>query len=174
RFRRQGQRVPESELVMTPGRCPRCAEPVTPQDRYCERCGARVKAQQRDRVEVDIGIAAAVSDRGLHHYRNEDAVELRGLDGLGGLGGRGAVLAVVCDGVSTAARPDDASKTAAEVAAEALLVALRADEPLEAATEEAIRAADVAVAGLASTGRVERSAPACTLVCAVVTGDAVT
>src|SRR5262249_30553855 len=38
----------------------------------------------------------------------------------------------------------------------------------------AIRAADVAVAGLASTGRAERSAPACTLVCAVVTEDAIT
>jgi serine/threonine protein phosphatase PrpC len=156
---------------MTSGHCPRCAEPVAPQDRYCEQCGARVKAQQRDRVEINIGMAAGVSDRGLHHYRNEDALELRSLDGSGG---HGVTLAVVCDGVSTAARPDDASETAAEVAAEALMVALRADESPETAMEEAIRVADVAVAGLAGSSRAERSAPACTLVSAVVAGNAVT
>ncbi len=164
---------------MTPVHCcPQCAEPVGTQDRYCEQCGARVAEQARDRVEVDIGSAAGVSDRGRRHYRNEDALELRSLGGSGGLPGRvssrGVAMAVVCDGVSTAARPDDASEVAAEAAAEALMAALRADEAPAAATLEAIHAADKAVAELAGTGRVNSSAPACTLVSAVVTGNAIT
>jgi serine/threonine protein phosphatase PrpC len=83
-------------------------------------------------------------------------------------------MAVVCDGVGTAARPDDASEVAAEVAADVLMAALRADEAPAAATLEAIRAADKAVAELAAAGWVDSSAPACTLVSAVVTGDAIT
>ncbi|MGH3765458.1 MAG: PP2C family protein-serine/threonine phosphatase [Pseudonocardiaceae bacterium] len=163
---------------MTPGQCcPRCAEPVGAHDKYCEQCGARVAGQPRDRVEVDIGIAAGVSDRGRRHYRNEDALELRSLGGSAGslrASGRGVVMAVVCDGVSTAARPDDASETGAEVAAETLMAALRADETPAAATVEAIRAADKAVSELAGTGQFDSSAPACTLVSAVVAGDAIT
>jgi serine/threonine protein phosphatase PrpC len=150
--------------------CPRCAEPVGPQDRYCEQCGARVGAAPRDRVEVDVGIAAGVSDRGRCHYRNEDALELRNL----GTSGRGGVVAIVCDGVSTAARPHEASETAAEVAAEALVAALRAGDGPAAATLEAIHTAGKAVAELAGTGGTDRGAPACTLVSAVVTGDAIT
>jgi serine/threonine protein phosphatase PrpC len=150
--------------------CPRCAEPVSPQDRYCEQCGARVADQPRDRVEVDVGIAAGVSDRGRRHHRNEDALELRRL----GTSGRGVAVAIVCDGVSTAARPDEASETAAEVAIEALVAALRADEDPAAATREAIHAAGKAVVELAGAGGTDRSAPACTLVSAAVTGNAIT
>lgn len=150
--------------------CPRCAEPVGPQDRYCEQCGARVAAAPRDRVEVDVGIAAGVSDRGWRHYRNEDALALRSL----GTSGHGGAVAIVCDGVSTATRPHEASKTAAEVAAEALVAALCADDSPEAATLEAIRLAGKAVAELAGAEETGCGAPACTLVSAVVTGDAVT
>jgi serine/threonine protein phosphatase PrpC len=160
--------------------CPQCAEPVDPQDRYCEQCGARVTAQPRDRIEVDLGIAAGVSDRGRRHFRNEDALELRSLVASGARSGRlsgarapgrSVAVAIVCDGVSTAARPDEASGTAAEVAAEALLAALRADGGPAVATREAIGVAGKAVAELAGT---DRDAPACTLVSAVVTGDAIT
>ncbi|MGH3874474.1 MAG: protein phosphatase 2C domain-containing protein [Pseudonocardiaceae bacterium] len=161
--------------------CPRCAEPVGPQDRYCEQCGAAVAAAPRDRIEIDVGIAAGVSDRGRRHYRNEDALELRSL----GTSGHGVAVAIVCDGVSTATRPHEASETAAEVAAEALVASLRADDgppaatlaakqapgKLAAATLAAIRVAGKAVAALAGT---DGTAPACTLVSAVVTGDAVT
>lgn len=156
---------------MTAGHsCPRCGEPVSPQDRYCEHCGVRVADQPRDRVEVDVGIAAGVSDRGRRHHRNEDALELRDL----GVSGRDGIVAIVCDGVSTAARPDEASETAAEVAVEALVAALRADEDPAAATLEAIHAAGKAVAELADGDGTDGSAPACTLVSAVVTGDAIT
>ena len=132
----------------------------------------------RDRVEVDVGVAAGVSDRGRRHHRNEDALALRRLGpGLGSghsSGQHGAVIAVVCDGVSSADRPDEASETAAEVAAEVLVTALHAGQGPVIATREAIHAAGQAVTGLAGSARTTRDAPACTLVSAVVTHRTVT
>ncbi|MGH3935925.1 MAG: hypothetical protein ACRDS1_13265, partial [Pseudonocardiaceae bacterium] len=90
-----------------------------PEDRFCESC-ARVADHRRDRVEVDVGFAAGVSDRGRRYHRNEDALVVRGVEV-----GAGATVAVVCDGVSWAARSDEASEIAAEVAANALVAALR-------------------------------------------------
>jgi serine/threonine protein phosphatase PrpC len=80
------------------------------------------------------------------------------------------VVAVVCDGVSSAARPDEASK----IAAEALVTALRADGGPAAATREAIYAAGRAVAELAGPVGTDHGVPACTVVSAVVTDDTVT
>ncbi len=152
--------------------CPRCADSVGPQDRYCEGCRAPLADQ---RVEVDVGVAAGVSDQGFRHSRNEDALALRCLDRAGsGMAQHGAAVAVVCDGVSSAARPDEASEVAAEVAAEALVAALHADEDPVAATRDAIHAAGQAVAGLASPTGIVRDAPACTVVSAVVLRGAVT
>ncbi len=134
--------------------------------------------QRRDRVEVDVGVAAGVSDRGRRHYRNEDALALRSLGpGLGagpGSAQHGAAVAVVCDGVSSADRPDEAAETAAETAAEALVTALHSDDGPVTATRRAIHAAGQAVAGLAGSEETARDAPACTFVSAVVTGGAVT
>ena len=148
-------------------RCPHCADPVDPRDRFCEECGARV-TDQRDRVEVDVGVAAGVSDRGRRHHRNEDALALRGLgsprDGVT------AAVAIVCDGVSSVSRPDEAS----EAAAEAMVAALRADGDPATATRTAIHAADKTVTALADDDPNARGAPACTFVSAVVTGGAVT
>ncbi|HWR47764.1 MAG TPA: hypothetical protein VN327_09190, partial [Pseudonocardiaceae bacterium] len=130
--------------------CRRCAEPVGRRDRYCEHCGAWVADLRRDRVEVDVGVAAGVSDRGLRHHRNEDALALRDVGLRAGPWSvqRGVAVAIVCDGVSSSARPDAASQTAAEVAAETLVAALRAEDGPVAATREAIHAADRAVAEL--------------------------
>lgn len=161
--------------------CPRCAEPAGPGDRYCEHCGARLPRPKRDRVELDVGVAAGVSDRGRRHYRNEDALALRdvGLRAGPGSARRGVAVAIVCDGVSSSARPDAASETAAEVAAETLAAALRAESAPLDATRQAIRAADRAVSRLADSSGVDSQwvddlAPACTLVSAIVTSDAVT
>ncbi|MGH3832779.1 MAG: PP2C family protein-serine/threonine phosphatase [Pseudonocardiaceae bacterium] len=156
--------------------CAHCAESVGCADRYCERCGARVADPPRDRVEVDLGVAAGVSDRGRRHHRNEDALALRELGPRAGLGSavRGAAVAIVCDGVSSSAHPDAASETAAEVAAETLAAALRAETGPIDATREAIQAADRAVTRLADSEEVDLGAPACTFVSAIVTGDAVT
>jgi serine/threonine protein phosphatase PrpC len=140
-------------------------------------------ALPRDRVEIDLGVAAGISDRGFRRHRNEDALALRdvdpGCDAGGGLAQRSAAVAIVCDGVSSSARPDEASETAAEVAAGTLAAALRADGSPVAATQEAIHAADRAVIELAACAVIDPDAasplaPACTVVSAVVTGDAIT
>jgi serine/threonine protein phosphatase PrpC len=65
-----------------------------------------------DRVEQDLGVAALVSDRGSRHERNEDAGEVA-VHATG-------IAAVVCDGVSTTANPDQASAAAAGAAIEIL------------------------------------------------------
>ena len=159
--------------------CRRCTEPVSRRDRFCERCGAGVVALPRDRVEIDLGVAAGISDRGFRHHRNEDALALRDVDPDRESTQPAAAVAIVCDGVSSSARPDEASETAAEVAAGTLAAALRADGSPVAATREAIHAADRAVAELATCAVTDPDAssppaPACTVVSAVVTGDAIT
>lgn len=150
--------------------CPHCAERVCQRDRYCEQCGAWVADLRRDRVEIDVGVAAGVSDRGRRHHRNEDALALRG----SGPRRNSAAVAIVCDGVSSSARPDEASETAAEVAAESLVTALQTHNSPAAATRLAIHAADKAVAALADAGPTGGKTPACTFVSAIVTGDTVT
>ena len=61
--------------------CPSCGTPLQAGDRFCERCGARLEDEpkpdsQATRVELDLAIAAAVSDQGLVHHRNEDSFHL--------------------------------------------------------------------------------------------------
>jgi len=67
-----------------------------------------------DHSEVDAGVAAGVSDRGLRHLRNEDAMALASQQTQDGL----VVVAVVCDGVSSSPRPDEAAQAAAAAVGE--------------------------------------------------------
>jgi serine/threonine protein phosphatase PrpC len=115
-------------------------------------------------------VAAGVSDRGHRHRRNEDAMAV---DAVTGHDGRPAVVAVVCDGVSSSPRPDEASAVAADTACRTLGDALRGGAHPEQATRAAIAAAAGAVARLAGRPG-ESNAPACTIVSAVVTTDLVT
>src|SRR5258708_5623764 len=99
-------------------RCPQCGDRLTPNDRFCEACGADLLVRSastgapakataastvgtctacgaagidadgfctgcgfhqpavRDRVDLDLVTVAGVSDRGLRHHRNEDAMAL--------------------------------------------------------------------------------------------------
>ncbi len=146
-------------LMPEPG-CPHCGTPGgVGEDGYCEHCGM-LAGRERDHLETDCGAtAAAVTDRGLRHHRNEDAMWLatRGDE----------IDVVVSDGVSSSFDPDVASLTAVQAAGELLPAGDVA---------EAIGAAQVAVAGLAAEGDPRRQAsnPACTIVAAVIRGDAVT
>ncbi|MFC3998181.1 protein phosphatase 2C domain-containing protein [Nocardiopsis sediminis] len=79
-----------------------------------------------------------------------------------------AVVAVVCDGVSTSPRPHEASRVAADVGAAVLADGLAAGGSARDSTEEAMRSAAAAVSGLADSGP---EAPACTFVSAVVPAD---
>ena len=102
----------------------------------------------RDHAEVDLGPAAGVSDRGLRHHRNEDAMALAAEQAPDGP----AVVAVVCDGVSSSARPDEASQAVAQAALPVLVAAVQAGGDLAAASRAAVAAARQAVAVLQGPG----------------------
>jgi serine/threonine protein phosphatase PrpC len=118
------------------------------------------------------GPVAAVSDRGLRHHRNEDAFAI-GTTALPD--GSPASVAIVCDGVSSATRPDDASAAASKAAGETLLAALPRGTHPQQAMHDAILAASRAVNSLAAEPATaleqapHQNAPACTIVGAVVT-----
>jgi PPM family protein phosphatase len=159
-------------------RCATCAAPLLPGDRFCERCGTRASetdgdapdeapaSARADRIELDREFAAAVSDVGLTHPRNDDAFELR-------TGGASRVAVVVCDGISSAAAGDLAARFAAAAAADVLAEALRSDADGRDAVLAAVRAAARAVSEVRSSGRGDRAVPACTLVAALCRDGAV-
>jgi serine/threonine protein phosphatase PrpC len=120
-----------------------------------------------DHAEVDLGPAAGVTDRGLRHLRNEDAVALGSQQTPGGL----AVVAVVCDGVSSSPRPDEASQAAARASLPVLLEAVRDSADLAEACVAAVAAARASVAGL---GEPENERSATTFLSAVAARDQVT
>lgn len=109
--------------------CVACRVGRVDTDGYCENCG-HAQPRERDHMEQELGAVAAVSDRGLRHHRNEDAFAV---SSAALPDGSPAVVAVVCDGVSSATRPDDASAAAASSANESLLGALeRGTHPRQA------------------------------------------
>src|SRR6201986_3109992 len=117
----------------------------------------------RDHAEVDLGPAAGVSDRGLRHHRNEDAMALAAEQAPDGP----AVVAVVCDGVSSSARPDEASQVAAQAALPVLVAAVQAGGDLGAASLGAVAAGRQAIADLQGPGG---DTSATTFVSAVASG----
>ncbi|MFF3678058.1 protein phosphatase 2C domain-containing protein [Streptomyces sp. NPDC002120] len=150
--------------------CVACRAGHVDTDGYCEHCG-HAQPRERDHLEEELGSVAAVSDRGLRHHRNEDsfAVAATALPD-----GSAATVAIVCDGVSSASRPDEASAAAAGAANEALLEALPRGAHPQEAMHEAILAAAAAVNALAPETPGAQNAPACTLVGAVVSGGLLT
>ncbi|MFD3353241.1 protein phosphatase 2C domain-containing protein [Streptomyces fradiae] len=185
---------PPDGAAGAPG-CVACQGGPVAADGRCRDCGHQ-QPRERDHMESEVEAAvAAVSDRGLRHHRNEDAyaVSTAPLPE-----GSAAVVAVVCDGVSSATRPDDASAAAARAADASLRASLpRGTDPRQA-MHDAIVAASGAVDGLADEaaagtpgpdgpdgpdGHVgarghegadrhrHRNAPACTIVGAVVARD---
>ncbi|MET7679967.1 protein phosphatase 2C domain-containing protein [Streptomyces sp. NPDC005423] len=153
--------------------CVACRSGGVDDDGYCENCG-HAQPRERDHMEEESGPLAAVSDRGLRHHRNEDAFAV-GQSVLPD--GSVALVAIVCDGVSSATRPDAASLAASRVASESLLAALEQSAPPQQAMHEAIVAASYAVNALAQEPETARehaphqNAPACTLVGAIVTAS---
>jgi serine/threonine protein phosphatase PrpC len=154
------------------GVCVACRAGTVDRDGYCENCG-HAQPRERDHMERDLGPVAAVSDRGLRHHRNEDAFAV--LTAPLPDGAPPAVLALVCDGVSSATRPDDASLAAAGTAGASLCEALPRGTHPQAAMHDAIVTAARAVTALAEEPETaqehapHQNAPACTFVGAVVT-----
>ncbi|WP_435185627.1 PP2C family serine/threonine-protein phosphatase [Streptomyces sp. bgisy126] len=156
-----------AEAAHGPALCVACRAGRVDTDGYCENCG-HAQPRERDHMERELGGVAAVSDRGLRHHRNEDAFAVSSTTLADG---SPATLAVVCDGVSSATRPDEASAAAAEAAGAALLAALPRGTHPQQAMHEAIVAASRAVNSLAekaADGEPPRNAPACTIVGSVV------
>ena len=58
-----------------PRACEICPASHISADGYCESCGRKVRSG-RDHQEIDLGMVAGVTDRGLRHSRNEDAMAL--------------------------------------------------------------------------------------------------
>ncbi|MGY0233743.1 protein phosphatase 2C domain-containing protein [Longispora urticae] len=175
--------------------CARCGVGTVDDDGYCTACGAR-QPGPGDHSEVDLGDVAGVTDRGLRHHRNEDAMAVLRTDG--------GVVAVVCDGVSVSPRPQEASRLACDTAVAVLAAGFGtrtgsaeipvpragdstspgdetppagdgsgptgADPVAETATRDAARLAAAAVAALGTP----ESAPACTYVSALVRGGTYT
>ena len=146
-------------------RCPGCREVIRPEDLYCEACGAPIGrpdgetgpgavgrgspggpvdrdagGDEREHLEIAFDDMAGMSDRGLRRARNEDAMALARIEG------RGARVLVVCDGVSTSARPAQAAQAAAEATLRHLVAALGLGQSnFEQAMKEAVNVAQGAV-----------------------------
>ncbi|WP_256670347.1 PP2C family protein-serine/threonine phosphatase [Nocardia cyriacigeorgica] len=119
-----------------------------------------------DRFEADLGAVALITDRGLVHARNEDAV-------AAGVGvpapGRPQVTVVtVCDGVSSSPNPQAASGTASRTGVDACLSALAEGRSAEDAATAGLAAAARAVRDIAA---IDGDSPSCTYVAAVVHDD---
>ena len=150
----------EPVVAADPGRCVWCPGRVV--DGYCEKCGF-LQPTGRDHVEVRAGKVFGVSDRGLRHKRNEDAMAIRVME-EDAPHAAGAVVAVVCDGVSSSPRSDEASRVTAETGATVLAERLRQGADPREATGVAMTQAARAVAAIAES---PEFAPACTFVSAV-------
>ncbi|HLN16222.1 MAG TPA: protein phosphatase 2C domain-containing protein [Acidimicrobiales bacterium] len=163
--------------------CPACQSPVFEDERYCEACGRQLvpdpvvveaaedssatalppEAQQR--IEVDEGFVATVSDRGWRRRRNEDAVEAMAV------GDRAAVA--VCDGVASTASSHRAAQAAARAVLNVLGAALLdmkwpSRPELHAALRTAFAEAQRSAAAMEGEGRdTSDLAPSTTLVAAV-------
>jgi serine/threonine protein phosphatase PrpC len=149
--------------------CRACGAPADAigEDGYCSMCGVRERSADA-RIELDLVIAAAVSDQGRVHRRNEDSFHLE-------LSGERNVAVVVCDGISSASAGNVAARDAARAAGMILAQAL-ADLAMDprAVLLEAIKAANDAVVHVEWTTRTRRVDPSCTLVSALCRGPEVT
>ena len=121
----------------------------------------------RDHEELNLGSVAGVTDRGIRHERNEDALALATIEAPAGP----AVVAVVCDGVSSADRPDEASLAAARAAVQKLAEAAETGADPAEASRQAVASARDAVIALAED---PEEAPAATYISAVVADGEIT
>ena len=135
-------------------------------DGFCTHCGLQRVDASRNHVEVAISPQlAGVSDVGLKHFRNEDA--------LGLAGGPGGEALVVCDGVSCSQNPDLASAGATDVALEAIRSALAGPSSNHAhdLVTAALQAAQIAVRSIPVVQPSDADPPESTIVIALRRGQ---
>jgi PPM family protein phosphatase len=149
--------------------CVACGGANFGEEGFCEDCG-RARPSERDRMECDLELVVGISDKGHRRARNEDSMAFGTVLGADA---PPAVVAVVCDGVATSDRADNASQRAVDEALGVLLDAVLENRDPAAATKAAVARAIEAVSALADPS-VPGTAPSCTFVSAVVTPTEVT
>lgn len=146
-------------------------------DGYCSVCGLRWPTVReplpRDHVEIVLTPTfAGVTDRGKRHTCNEDALALAVEDVPEQAD---CSILVVCDGVSSSQRADDASAAAANAACASLQEAVRGGSlGGEAAMKIAILAAHHAASAVPYDPDQPKDPPGATLVAALVRGKTAT
>jgi serine/threonine protein phosphatase PrpC len=195
---RQAEDVDVSDGETAPA-CRTCGASLLAEDRYCERCGTRVRtAPEVDRSDHGCSACGAPPEAiGVDRYCSRCGVRQRGADRreidlavAGGVSDRGrvrrrnedalymqrvgesSVVAVVCDGISSSLSPDVAASLAADAGGQVLAAALLdGTSTLASATTDAIRAAQQAVLEVPWTSRSDLDYPSCTLVSAACRND---
>jgi len=112
--RRPGVRVVDVDLERLPARCAVCPGTIAA-DGYCTECGTPAVKPRDHWSEQPAPWVAMVCDRGIRHSINQDAGAIAASPEPGGF-----VAAVICDGVSSAARSEVASLAAARAARDVL------------------------------------------------------
>ena len=120
----------------------------------------------RDHVSWDLGQVAGVSDRGKRHSRNEDAMDFAVAETDAGT----VVVAIVCDGVSSAPRPNEASWMAVNAGITLLAEGAERGDDVREVSVLAVKAAGQALNDLAGP----EGAPATTYVSAIVSQRQIT
>lgn len=150
--------APPAEDAKRVAGCTACSGRVGT-DGYCTACGIRQPAL-RDHLEIDYAhLAGGVSDRGKRHHRNEDSMSLGSLS-------TGERMVVVCDGVSSAPRSDEASQAAADAAIETMKSLLVGERSPRVALVSAAARAQAAVVDLGGAAGLD--SPSCTFVAAIM------
>ncbi|CAN5458920.1 hypothetical protein BH10ACT9_BH10ACT9_22040 [soil metagenome] len=138
------------------GPCADCGN-QTFADGFCTACGHG--RAEPDRDEAELAGVVVVTDRGLHHVRNEDAAAVGVL--AGGTERPSVLAIVVCDGVSTSDNPQAAAVAASRAGVDSMLAALAAARPAQSAMLAGL--ADAAKAAAAAGSGVDPAhAPSCT------------
>lgn len=152
--------------------CPRCGGQVD-WDGYCQQCGAKAPSVRDRFEEAPAPWLVGISDRGLRHGRNEDAMAIDAELEPGSM----AIL-VACDGVSNSKDSDVVSMAAAQAAAASLRMQAKdwqqLGDPNDAGVEQVIAHA-LAAASQAVLDNCDLSSPnpaSCTLVAAIIRNGA--
>ena len=118
-----------------------------------------------DRDEDHLDTVVLITDRGIQHTRNEDA----GAAGtVPGPTGQPAIAAVVCDGVSTSAKGQDAARAASVAGVDAMVDALAASSDLPSVMMAGLSGASKAATQAGVGGDETLPASSCTYTAAVV------
>lgn len=156
-------------VTKSDGTCVACGSDNLGDEGFCEDCG-RAQPSGRDRMEHDLDLVVGISDKGHRRARNEDSMAFGTVLGADS---PPTVVAVVCDGVATSDRADNASQRAVDEATTVLLDAVLENGDATEATRAAVARAIEVVSELADPS-VPGTAPSCTFVSAVVTPSEVT